>query len=114
MFMRTMVSPLVDGLPLSSESVWPNKQLAFAIGSKLCTMTFRLLYEALNPLRPGAAAIEIPYWQLPDGSCLTRTRLQGYMQGHLADMSTWAYRPSCDLSQWSASLLFSPAASYEA
>ena len=69
---------------------WPNKQLAFAIGGKLCTMTFRLLYEALNPLRPGAVAMEIPYWQLPDGSCLTRTRLQGYMQSHLADMGVEA------------------------
>jgi hypothetical protein len=65
---------------------WPNKQLAFAIGGKLCTMAFRRLYQALNPLRPGSVAMEIPYWQLPDGSCLVRTRLQGYMQSQLADM----------------------------
>jgi hypothetical protein len=49
-------------------------------------MTFHLMYEELNPLRPGTVAMEIPYWQLPDGSCLTRTRLQGHMQSHLADM----------------------------
>jgi hypothetical protein len=30
--------------------------------------------------------MEIPYWQLPDGSCLTRQRLQTYMQKHLAGM----------------------------
>jgi hypothetical protein len=66
-----------------SKVSWPNKQLAFTIGGKLCTMTFSLMYEKLNPLQPGVCAMEIPYWQLPDGSCPTRSRLQNYMQGHL-------------------------------
>jgi hypothetical protein len=67
---------------------WPNKQLAFAIGGKLCTMTFRLMYEQLNPLRPGTVAMEIPYsGSSPTAAArLTRTRLQGHMQGHLAEM----------------------------
>jgi hypothetical protein len=62
---------------------WPNKQPAFAIGGKLCTMTSRLMYEKINPLQPGVCAMEIPYWPLPDGSCLTRSRLQAYLQEHL-------------------------------
>ena len=43
-------------------------------------------YEALDPLHPGAVAIVVPYWQLPDSSCLTRTRPQGHMQNHPTDM----------------------------
>jgi hypothetical protein len=73
-----------------SKTTWPNKQLAFAIGGKLCTMTFRLMYEQLNPLQQGVCAMETPYWQLPGGSFLTRSRLlQSYIHaeppaGHLA------------------------------
>jgi hypothetical protein len=48
------------------------------------------MYEQLNPLQQGVCAMEIPYWQLPDGSCLTRSRLQSYMQGNLLAMNVHA------------------------
>jgi hypothetical protein len=83
---RTCGQMFVKRYKGDSKVSWPNKQLAFAIGGKLCTMTFRLMYEKLNPLQPGVCAMEIPYWQLPDGSCLTRSRLQSYLQVQLRTM----------------------------
>jgi integrase len=66
--------------------VWPNKVLAPAIGGRLCSMSVRLLYEELFPVPDDQQASQTPYWQLDDQTPVTRTRLQKFIQKHMARM----------------------------
>jgi len=65
---------------------WPNKTLAPALGGQLCSMAIRLLYERLFPVPTNEFAHLTPYWQLPDKSPVTRSRLQAFLQSHMMQM----------------------------
>ena len=64
--------------------VWPAKILAPAVGGRLCCMAVRRLYEHLNPVPVGTDPSRVPYWQLADGSAVTRERLQQFIQSHMS------------------------------
>jgi hypothetical protein len=47
-------------------------------------MAVRRLYEHLNPVPVGTDPSRVPYWQLADGSAMTRGRLQQFIQTHMS------------------------------
>ena len=49
-------------------------------------MAIRLLYERLFPVPFDEHPHLIPYWQLPDKSPVTRSRLQAFLQSHMMKM----------------------------
>ena len=65
---------------------WPAKELGPAVGGQLCCMAVRKAYELINPVPEGVDPARVPYWQLPDGSAMTRKWLQDFLQLHMARM----------------------------
>ena len=70
---------------------WPAKQLFPAIGGQLCCMAVRKAYEKLNPVPAEVDPARVPYWQLEDGSALTKQRIQSFLQRHMMCMG---YNPA--------------------
>jgi hypothetical protein len=46
----------------------------------------RKLYEEINPVPDEVDKQMVPYWQMPDGSPVTRERLQSFIQLHMQRM----------------------------
>jgi hypothetical protein len=68
------------------KKLWPAKELLPAKNGLLCVLAVRRLYEQLHPVPDGVDPAKVPYWQLADGTALTRTRLQTFLQQQMKRM----------------------------